>query len=355
MVITFHSCKLFTNDDFKVEDIFLYWTRYIGRWHSMNYFYTSLERNDMLHSLTETQRNFLLGKLKRGKHTVLSNELVKGKGTLSGSDQELENEIQQWEFIDLLDGGEGNRPFRCECGMPLRYQYIVQNMETGEIRRFGKQHFEYHTGIPSTIVKDIIKGFEQLDYEMDEILYKLDNNWDSSILTKISNLKIDIPLDIQEQHNLELSLLEKQLNRLQKLVRDKERELQQQELRRIKEVRIENFQTAKTAAKSGAESVPLIPRSESKTINFTPVIHSPLGNDIHQFIIQLLEKYGTISVLEICQELNSIPHNFKGSYSTGKPKVYLYASMVMEQLAKQGACKVEKAGLDNRWYSVLSR
>jgi hypothetical protein len=296
-----------------------------------------------------------MGKLKRGKHTVFANELVKGKGRYSGSDQELENEIQQWEFIDLMDGGEGNRPFRCECGMPLRYQYIVQNMETGEIRRFGKQHFEFHTGIPSTIVKDIIKGFEQLDYELDEILYKLDYGWDSSILTKMSNLKISIPLDIQEQLNLELPLLDKQLYRLQKLVREKEWELQQQELKRIKKVHLENVRTTKKAAKSGAESVPLMTRSEPKTINFTPVIDSPLGKDIHQFIIQLLENYGTISVLEICQELNSIPHNFKGSYSTGKPKVYLYVSMVMEQLAKQGACKVEKADLDDRWYSVLSR
>jgi hypothetical protein len=320
----------------------------------MNYFYTSLERESMLHSMTESQRSFLIGKLKRGKHTIFANELVKGKGTFSGSDRELENEIQQWEFIDLLDGGEGNRPFRCECGMPLRYQYIVQNMETGEIRRFGKQHFEFHTGIPSSIVKDIIKGFEQLDYELDEILYKLDYGWDSSILTKMSSLKIGIPFDIQEQLNLELPLLDKQLNRLQKVVREKERELQKQDIRRIKKVRIESMRTTKNSAVSETESVSFMPRSEPKTINFTPVIHSPLGKDIHEFIIQLLESYGTISVLEICQELNSIPHNFKGSYSTGKPKVYLYVSMVMEQLAKQGACKVEKADLDDRWYSVLS-
>src|SRR5690606_25388474 len=113
---------------------------------------------------TENQRLFLTEKLKRGKRTVFSNALAMGKGTYLGSDQDLEQEIQQWEFIDLLDGGEGNRPYRCECGMSLRYQYIVKNIRSGEIKKFGRNHFEFHTGIPANIVKDIIKGFESIDY-----------------------------------------------------------------------------------------------------------------------------------------------------------------------------------------------
>lgn len=310
----------------------------------MEYYFDSQQRKTILKHLAENQRKYLLETLKRGKRTVFSNELLKGKGTYSGSDQELEREIQQWEFIDLLDGGQGNRPYRCECGMSLRYQYIVKNLETGELKKLGKNHFEFHTGIPSSIVKDIIKGFERIDYELDEILYKIEYGWDDSSLTKAKEYKINIPEDIQEHLHLKLPLLDKQLHRLDRLIRERELE----HLKKLRDNKGKN-------KSSMDRTTPIfeVKRAKPKKLSFKPKISSPLGEELHRYIIHLLEINGTISVLEICKELNTMDHDFKGYFLTGKPKSFPYVSMVMDQLIKQGACKLEKSDLDDRWYSVV--
>jgi len=318
----------------------------------LDYFYSSQQRETRLNSLTEDQRLYLMEKLKRGKRTVFSNELAKGKGTYLGSDQDLEQEIQQWEFVDLLDGGEGNRPYRCECGMSLRYQYIVKNTRTAEIKKFGRNHFEFHTGIPASIVKDIIKGFELIDYELDEILYKLENGWDRSIIRKLIDYKIEIPVEIYEQLQLKLPLLDKQINRLTKLVREVEDELHRQEyLKKLEGLKAE--QKNRNISKQSTKPVSTIKRSQPKKLAKKPMLSSVLGLDAHQLIIQLLENSGTISVLEICEELDSIEHSFKGYFSTGKPLVFPQVAMLLDQLVQQGICRLEESNLDDRWYSVI--
>jgi hypothetical protein len=340
----------------------------------LNLFLSRNQRNYILQNLTPRQRTYLEEKMKRGKRTVFSNELIKGKGTYTSSDQELEEEILEWEFIDLLDGGEGNRPYKCECGMSLRFQYIVRNFKTGEIKKFGRNHFEFHTGIPANIVKDIIKGFEQIDYELDEILYKVDNGWNSSVVTKAIDYKIEIPTDIKEHIHLQLPLLDKQVNRLNRLIREIEEEKrlkEQEKLReeqRIKEqerLRILTEQrfrynkrttyTPPPKSQPQAVSDSLEPEKRAIVKKFTvrPVISSPMGDAAHRFIIDYIEQNGTVSVLELCRELNVIPHNFKGFYSTGKPKSFFYVSTIMEGLVKQGTIKVDKADLNDRWYSIL--
>ena len=317
----------------------------------LDYFYSSQQRETRLNSLTEDQRLYLMEKLKRGKRTVFSNELAKGKGTYLGSDQDLEQEIQQWEFVDLLDGGEGNRPYRCECGMSLRYQYIVKNTRTAEIKKFGRNHFEFHTGIPASIVKDIIKGFELIDYELDEILYKLENGWDRSIIRKLIDYKIEIPVEIYEQLQLKLPLLDKQINRLTKLVREVEDELHRQEYLKLE--RLKEEQKNRNISKQSTKPVSTIKRSQPKKLAKKPMLSSSLGLDAHRLIIQLLENNGTISVLEICEELDSLEHSFKGYFSTGKPLVFPQVAMLLDQLVQQGICRLEESNLDDRWYSVI--
>lgn len=320
----------------------------------MDFFYSSQQRDARLHTLTKDQRLYLIEKLKRGKRTVFSNELAKGKGTYLGSDQDLEREIEQWEFIDLLDGGEGNRPYRCECGMSLRYQYIVKNTRTGEIKKFGKNHFEFHTGIPAAIVKDIIKGFELIDYELDEILYKLENGWDRSIIKKIIDYKIEIPVEIYEQLQLRLPLLDKQMKRLSKLIREKEEELHKQEYQKeLERLKAEQSKRDRSVSRHAMKPVSTITRSQPKKLAKKPVLSSTLGADAHRLIIQLLETHGTISVLEICEELDAIEHNYKGFFSTGKPLAFPHVAMFLDQLVQQEICRLEKSNLDDRWYSVI--
>ncbi|WP_191565935.1 DUF3895 domain-containing protein [Metabacillus idriensis] len=317
----------------------------------MNYYFETHERTEILDSLTEDQRSYLLEQMKRGKRTLFSNEIARSKGTYRGSDQELDREIQEWEFIELLDGGLGNRPYRCECGMPLRYQYIVKNTETGEIKKFGKDHFEFHTGIPATIVKDIIKGFAQIDFELDEILYKVVNGWDSMILTLAKEFEIDLPQEIQDHIFLKLPLLDRQISRLSRMVYKEKQELhKKRQLQQLEEMR-RSMQTT-GMVKTNAPAVNTIPRADPKKISVIPNLRSPLGDKVHQFIIQLIETAGTISVLEVCEEMNEISHDFKGYYDSGKPKAFGYVAMVLDQLVDQGACRLDSKTFEDRWYSV---
>ncbi|MDR0136712.1 DUF3895 domain-containing protein [Metabacillus idriensis] len=298
----------------------------------MDFYFEAEERAEILEELTEEQRVYLLERLKRGKRTLFSNELVKSKGTYIGSEQELDREINDWEFIELLDGGLGNRPFRCECGMPLRYQYIVKNTETGEIKKFGKDHFEFHTGIPASVVKEIIKGFTQIDFELDEILYKVMNGWDQKVLSEAKTMGIDLPEEVQDLLDLDLPLLDRHINRLYRMILKKK-------AGRRKELR----QPA---------AVSTITRAAPKKLSAIPKVNSPLGDEIHQVIIRLIEKAGRISVLEICEEISQYSHPFKGYYDSGKPKSFVYVAMVMDQLVAQGVCQLDSKTFEDRWYSV---
>jgi hypothetical protein len=317
----------------------------------MNYYFETHERTAILDNLTEDQRSFLLDQMKRGKRTLFSNELARSKGTYRGSEQELDREIQEWEFIELLDGGLGNRPYRCECGMPLRYQYIVKNTETGEIKKFGKDHFEFHTGIPASVVKDIIKGFTQIDFELDEILYKVVHGWDSVILTMAKEFEINLPQEIQDHIILKLPLLDRQISRLSRMVYKEKEELnKKRHLQQLEEMRRSRQTTVKI--KTIAPAVHTIPRANPKKISVIPNLRSPLGDEVYQYIIQLIETAGTISVLEVCEEMNGISHDFKGYYDSGKPKAFGYVAMVLDQLVDQGACRLDSKSFEDRWYSV---
>lgn len=298
----------------------------------MDFYFEAVERSEILEDLTDDQRSYLLERLKRGKRTLFSNELARSKGTYSGSDKELDREINDWEFIELLDGGLGNRPFRCECGMPLRYQYIVKNTETGEIKKFGKDHFEFHTGIPASVVKDIIKGFTQIDFELDEMLYKVMNGWDRKVLMEAKAVDIELPEEIQELIKLDLPLLDRQINRLYRMIQ-KEKGVRRKALRQ-------------------PEAAKAITRAAPKKLNVIPKVSSPLGEEIHQVIIRLIENTGTTSVLEVCSEINQFNHPFKGFYDSGKPKSFVYVAMVLDQLVDQGVCQLDSKTFDDRWYSV---
>lgn len=124
---------------------------------------------------------------------------------------------------------------------PLRYQYVVKNIKTEDIRKFGITHFEEHTGFPPSLVKQIIKGIEKIDYEKDEILTKLESGWRleyEQIIDIPSEVKI--PKDIQQHMDLDLPLLDRQIKRLKQLIADHEK-LEQETLNEIyfKQLRLE--------------------------------------------------------------------------------------------------------------------
>lgn len=71
------------------------------------------------------------------------------------------------------------------------------------MKKFGITHFEEHTGIPPELAKEILKGFERIDYELDEILWKLSNEWNlSKEGIEYIPANIELPADIQAHYKL---------------------------------------------------------------------------------------------------------------------------------------------------------
>ncbi len=127
-----------------------------------------MERDIIFNGLSDEQQEYLRTFLKRGKQASFSSVLARLKG--GESEDDAEHISTQWILIDYIDAGEVSHDYLCECGRPLRYQYVVKNLVTDKILKFGKNHFEEHTGLSSEIVSAVIKGMHKIDKELDEIL-----------------------------------------------------------------------------------------------------------------------------------------------------------------------------------------
>ncbi|MGR5991972.1 hypothetical protein ACT7C6_27525 [Bacillus paranthracis] len=136
------------------------------------------------------------------KKTAFANVMALDKGIVlpnHATDAEIQSILDEWVLIEYIDNGERNANTPCECGRPLRYQYIVQHQTTKETRRFGITHFAEHTGLPAHIVKQIKDGFAVIDYERDELLVKLQDHW--CLEDELSYLpnEFTFPTDLQKQ------------------------------------------------------------------------------------------------------------------------------------------------------------
>lgn len=179
------------------------------------------ERDAITKSLDKRQKDFIDAHLKRGRKTIFANVLAKGKAG-SVAEAEVEKVASEWELVDYMDAGPDwnkNPQLFCECGRALRYQYIVLNTETSELKKFGITHFEEHVGISPQLVKEIIKGIETIDYERDEILIKIADHWslvDEQI--EVIPKEVEVPKDIQLHFDYDVPLLDRQIGRLRTII-----------------------------------------------------------------------------------------------------------------------------------------
>jgi hypothetical protein len=190
---------------------------------------TEREVKEYYSLLNMEQKQFLDEHIRQTKKSKWLEALARKKGIkidATVSLEELEREINDWVLVDVLDGGYGNRPYRCECGNSLRHQFIVHHKEKNETLKLGSTCFENYTDLPPEVVKDIQSGFHTVDLERDEILVKFKYK-------EVTNLQyygsIEIPLLIQRQTEIKLPLTNRQLARLEKL--KKEKELEEERLR----------------------------------------------------------------------------------------------------------------------------
>jgi len=177
---------------------------------------TIQERDEMLSQLNDNQREFLNQYLVRSRRTAFANAMAKEKGhhvPEHAAPEDIEALLDDWIYTGYKDAGTISPELRCECGRSLRYQHEVKNRKTGEIKKFGIEHLKEHLGIDAAIVTTIKKGFEAIDYELDEILLKIANDWRPA---PDAYSVADLPEQLQRQLSVGLPLLDKQINMLRR-------------------------------------------------------------------------------------------------------------------------------------------
>nr|WP_202113150.1 DUF3895 domain-containing protein [Paenibacillus sp. MMS18-CY102] len=175
------------------------------------------ERDRLVQLLNEQQKKYISESLIRGRRTVFANEMAKQKGFHIPEDTDaaqIELLLNDWIYTGYVDAGMVSPDLRCECGRPLRYQHRVEHKETGEVKHFGIEHLKEHLAIDSSVVSAIKKGFEAIDYELDELLIKLNGGWNQDPELVVTDR---LPDDVAAHLRLGLPLLERQVNRLRQI------------------------------------------------------------------------------------------------------------------------------------------
>lgn len=170
------------------------------------------EVEQLMALLNEEQRSFLEEHSKQSKKSMWIESLARRKGIVLDPDlsyEEMEALVDDWILVDILDSGQGKRNYHCECGRPLRYQYLVYPKKEDKTYGLGSKCFSYHTNLSPTVVKDIIDGFHTVDLERDEILMQFfqdRNDWDLRPFLYVET----IPEEYTVQFSLGLPLSMKQ-------------------------------------------------------------------------------------------------------------------------------------------------
>ncbi|WP_409342020.1 DUF3895 domain-containing protein [Paenibacillus sp. MBLB4367] len=181
------------------------------------------ERDAVFRTLPEEQRAFLEERMKRGRRTQFARQMAEQKGAVipeSASYEDIESLLSDWIYVGYIDAGHVSEAYPCECGRSLRYQHTVQNKATGEVKRFGIDHLEMHTGIDARTVQAILKGFNVIDYELSEILRKVTEGWKWQDVVRDIPAGLELTADIAEHIELGLPLLERQVAKLKALIRE---------------------------------------------------------------------------------------------------------------------------------------
>ncbi|SEM73656.1 Protein of unknown function [Mesobacillus persicus] len=300
------------------------------------------ERDEVLKGLSTQQKEFIDLYVKRGKRTSFANVLARDKGIVlphSATIEEIEMILDEWVLEDYIDNGFVNPETPCECGKPLRYQYIVKHLTTNQIRRFGITHFEEHTGLPADIIASVKKGFNQIDYERDELLSKIRDGW--SLIDYISNIPEDLQLakDIKSHLDAGIPLLDRQLNRLK---RDIDSHLERKEekviltppnpTRHVSQVEkntIREQATFDLFKDFNEESPPSTKRIQRSNYNNLSAINQYLDEGVTsaRIISELLIKHHGAS---------------NKRYITGKPRIYVEVCQYLEGLVDDGKLSLEE-------------
>lgn len=286
------------------------------------------ERDAFMEQLNPEQKNFLVTQLTRSRRTVFANVMAKQKGyhiPENSTPETIEQLLQEWVYVGFIDAGKVTAELRCECGRSLRYQHHVRHKTSGDTLKLGIEHLKEHLGIDSSIVAAIIKGFNAIDYELDELLLKHQKGWKPAAdLLEV----FELSLDVMEHLKLGLPLLERQLRKLRDMRRERviiQQQSSMQERDNKLAIDADLFSWNDTATSSKG---------------------FPFGEAIQGYI-----KNGVKSARVLCELLireHSASHE---RFSTGKPKLYTEVCFYIEECYPHAL--IEQNGAEDRLYSGI--
>ncbi|WP_144514879.1 DUF3895 domain-containing protein [Bacillus pumilus] len=176
--------------------------------------------NDGLNS----EQILFLKSYEKEKRLIAFNSVQTGHEFAGASSLEIESLVERWVLIDYIDNGFVNSETPCECGKPLRYQYIVKHHETGQIKRLGIKHFEDHIGLKREKVNRMRKEFVSIEKEVEEISNRTRLNW--SLVDELGYIP-SMSEDMKKQIELGLSLSKKQMSKLEMDMKQQQKEKEQ--------------------------------------------------------------------------------------------------------------------------------
>ncbi|GIO38836.1 hypothetical protein J41TS12_36970 [Paenibacillus antibioticophila] len=157
---------------------------------------TSEERQKIILKLTHQQKSALQVFSKISQKSYFANVLASHKGT------------ERYVFEGFIDHGVVKNTVTCLCGKSLRYEFILRDVHDNRLISLGRTHFQRELDIPDHIARLVTKGLHIINIELDEILYRFENNeieLPESILSHIH--QIELPMEIQCLRNAQLPLL----------------------------------------------------------------------------------------------------------------------------------------------------
>lgn len=341
----------------------------------MKYELSVEERDGILAGLSGEQRDFLHHDLLRSRRTIFAQNMARAKGASIPEDatyEDVERFLDGWVYTGYVDAGEPSPEYPCECGRPLRYQHEVRHKTTGAVLHFGIVHLGEHLQLDPKTVALIIKGFDVLDVELDEILVKHRSGWElERALAGRMPEGFPLPADITAQLELKLPLLDKQVARLRKRIIEYLEELT---LQRVLANRSPRFQLPPVQEKqlgvTKEEHTDFVLEDDQLTLFFPePQLSAPEAVDRNSQMgfsgsevllpepleerVQELLLTGTGSVRVMAEMLLSEGAADQRRYSTGKPHLYVPICIYIDEvLVPAGFCHPRSISSEDRRYGV---
>ncbi|WP_426452784.1 hypothetical protein ACP26L_12190 [Paenibacillus sp. S-38] len=335
----------------------------------------TVEQRDAVYaSLSPEQQQFLSEGMLRGRRTAFAMTLARAKGAVIPNEatyEEIEHLLEDWVYTGYTDAGRVSAEHPCLCGRPLRYQHRVQHKATGQVLHFGIEHLKQHLGMDAKTVAAILKGFEVLDAERDELLSKVHSGWTLESQVALPD-GFKLPADLQAHLDLGLPLLEKQLARLKAKIRQLLEPLELQPRRRpaVWDAPVPAAETAAAPPPAepeeewqlafdlfGSEAAPAAvpaaqPASAGGSAGQDRSANTLALPERLKAVVNELLSEGVGSVRVMCEVLIQ-KHRGDGSRSsTGKP-VNLYMQVCLyidDELVRSGRCRLLERSNEDRVY-----